>query len=83
MEDHQKDGDPARKSNIKFRRCQIKTGSFCPSKIICYLNKVTSKVRVEYISAHSHPVDIANTVVQPIPTSTRYEIIQNYQLTFP
>ena len=43
---HRKDGDPARKSNRKFRRGQIKTGSFCPSRIICNLNKVTNKVRV-------------------------------------
>ena len=48
---HRKNGDPARKSNRKFRRGQIKTGSFCPSKMICHLNKVTNKVCVEDISA--------------------------------
>ena len=80
---HRKDGDPARKSNRKFRRGQIKTGSFCPSRIICHLNKVTNKVRVEYISAHSHPVNLANTVFQPIPTSTRQEIKAKLSIGIP
>ena len=71
---HQKGGNPAWKSNRKFRTCQIKMRSFCLPRIICHLNKVTNKVRVEHISAHSHPVNLTNTVFQPIPTSTQQEI---------
>ena len=39
-----------------------------------HVNKATNAVRVEYITAHSHPVNLANTVYQPIPSITRQEI---------
>ena len=40
----------------------------------CHINKATNGVCVEYISAHSHPVSLANTVYQPIPSTIRQEI---------
>ena len=48
--------------------------SFCPSRMIGHLNKVTNKVSVEHVSAHSHPVNLVNIAFQPIPTLTRQEI---------
>ena len=37
-------------------------------------------MRVEYISAHSHAINLENTVFQPILTLTQQEAKVNYQL---
>ena len=71
---HRKEAEPARKTSRKFRRGQVKSNRFCPSRMTCHINKATNAVCVEYISAHSHPVNSANTVYQPIPSTTRQEI---------
>ena len=59
---HRKAAEPARKTSRKFRRGQVKSDRFCPSRMTCHINKAANPVRVEYISAHSHPVNLANTV---------------------
>ena len=71
---HRKEAEPARKTSRKFRRGQVKSNRFCPSRMTCHINKATNAVCVEYISAHSHPVNSANTVYQPIPSTTQQEI---------
>ena len=71
---HRKAAEPARKTSRKFRRGHIKSDRFCPSRMTCHINKATNAVRVEHISAHSHPVNLANTVCQSIPLATRQEI---------
>ena len=46
------------KTGILYRKVrkyfgdQVKTGSSSSSRMICHLNKVTNKVRVEYISEY-------------------------------
>ena len=71
---HRKKAEPARKTGRKFRRGQVKSNRFCPSTMTCHINKATNAVCVEYISAHSHPVNLANTVCQPISSTIRQEI---------
>ena len=71
---HRKVAEPARKTSRKFKRGQVKSNRFCPSRMTCHINKATNEVRVEYISAHSHPVNLVDTVYQPIPSTTQQEI---------
>ena len=71
---HRKKEELPRKTSKKYRRGQVKTGSFCPSRMTCHIDKITNEVQVEYISSHSHPVSLANTVFQPIPPTTKQEI---------
>ena len=71
---HRKEAEPARKTSRKFRRGQVKSNRFCPSRMTCHINKATDAVCVEYISAHSQPVNLANTVYQPISSTIRQEI---------
>ena len=48
---YKKAAELERKASRKFRRSQVKSKSFCPSKMTCHINKATNAVRVEYISA--------------------------------
>ena len=80
---HRKKAEPARKTGQKFRRGQVKSNRFCPSTMTCHINKATNAVCVEYISAHSHSVNIANTVYQPIPSKTRQEIKAKFSIKIP
>ena len=68
---------------LLFRRGQVKSDRFCPSRMNCHINKATNAVRVEYISAHSHPVNLANTAYQPIPSTTRQEIKEKLSVGVP
>ena len=71
---HRKAAEPTRKISRKFRKDQVKCYRFCPFRMTCHINKATNAVRVEYASAHNHPVSYANTIYQPIPSTTRQKI---------
>ena len=71
---HRKAAEPMRETSRKFRRVQAKSNPFIPSRMTCHINKATNAVRVEYISTHSHLVNLANTEYHPIPSTTWQEI---------
>ena len=71
---HRKAAERTRKTSREFRRGQLKSNRFCRSRITCHINKATNTVRVKYILADSHPVNLANPVYQPIPSTTCEEI---------
>ncbi|XP_057312270.1 uncharacterized protein LOC130653772 [Hydractinia symbiolongicarpus] len=80
---HRKEGEPARKTEKKFKRGQIKTGRFCPARLTCHMDKVNKEIRVEYITSHSHAVNLENTVFQPIPSTIRQEINAKLSIGIP
>ncbi|XP_057301394.1 uncharacterized protein LOC130635887 [Hydractinia symbiolongicarpus] len=80
---HRKEGEPARKTEKKFKPGQIKTGRFCPARLTCHMDKVNKEIRVEYITSHSHAVNLENTVFQPIPSTIRQEIKAKLSIGIP
>ncbi|XP_057306747.1 uncharacterized protein LOC130644962 [Hydractinia symbiolongicarpus] len=80
---HREESEPARKTEKKIKRGQIKTGRFCPVRLTCHMDKVNKEIRVEYITSHSHAVNLENTVFQPIPSTIRREIKAKLSIGIP
>lgn len=80
---HRKYGEPARKTNRKFRRGSIKTGKFCPARITVTENIETGNIIVHYNRTHIHPISIENTKFQPMPKTLRDDVKAKISLGVP
>ncbi|XP_065642691.1 uncharacterized protein LOC136074313 [Hydra vulgaris] len=63
---HRSVSEPARKTNKRYYRGSVKSGAFCPVRMIVTVNK-NGVTNVQYIKTHNHSVNITNTMYQPIP----------------
>ena len=66
---HRAKGEPARKTNVKYKHGSIKIGKFCPARMIVRIEP--GKTSVVYIKSHNHPINIYSTQFQPIPKSVK------------
>ena len=69
---HRAKGEPARKTNVKYKHGSIKTGKFCPACMTARIEP--GKTSVVYIKSHNHPINIYNTQFQPIPKSVKTSV---------
>ena len=58
----------------KYKKGLVKTGAFCPARMIAKVALDNGQTEITYIKSHNHPVNISNTVFQPIPNSLRAAI---------
>ena len=80
---HNKKGEPERKTDKKYKHGQIKTGLFCPARIIAKFDKSDNTVNVSYTRIHSHLIKPSDTIYQPLPKSLRSEIKTKLSLGVP
>ncbi|XP_065677453.1 uncharacterized protein LOC136092817 [Hydra vulgaris] len=63
---HRSVNEPARKTNKRYYRGSVKSGAFCPARMIVKVN-INVVTNVQYIKTHNHSIGITNTMYQPIP----------------
>ena len=80
---HRKKGDSARKTQKRYSHGQVKTGSFCPARMTAKMNLRDMSVEVQYVKSHNHPIDVSNTVHQPIPDSIHSSIKRKLSIGMP
>ena len=71
---HRSKSEPGRTTKRKNKKGQVKTGSFCPAKMTLKISEPSGKVQLEYTKSHNHPINITNTVFQPVPKSLQTQI---------
>ncbi|CAL4140805.1 unnamed protein product, partial [Meganyctiphanes norvegica] len=76
---HRRKGVIPRKSERRNKKGTIKRDMFCPSKLICKVNK-TGEFSVTYIQTHSHILQFKDTVHHPIPSKIIQRIKQKLHL---
>ena len=79
---HKAVNEPATKTNIRYKRGKIKTGSFCPARMSVSTFD-DGKVEMLYIKSHNHPVTISDTKYHPIPRSVKANITAKVAIGVP
>ena len=63
---HRSKGNEQRKTVRRNKKGVVKTGMFCPSRMICKVDQ-KGAINVNYIQTHSHPIEFKDTLHHPIP----------------
>ena len=64
---HRRNDQEERITLKKYKKGLVKTGAFCPARMIAKVALDNDQTEITYIKSHNHPVNISNTVFQPIP----------------
>ena len=80
---HRAQDDPARKTDRKNSKGQVKTGTICPARMSVHTDTETGKIGVKYMRTHSHEPTFKDTEHHPIPKSIRTEIESKIALGIP
>jgi hypothetical protein len=80
---HRTHDQPARKTDRKNTKGQIKTGTTCPARMSVHTNSGSGMIDVTYVRTHSHEPSFKDTEHHPIPKSIRTEIESKIVLGIP
>ncbi|XP_063595250.1 uncharacterized protein LOC134772142 [Penaeus indicus] len=80
---HRAHDQPARKTDRKNAKGQIKTGTTCPSRMSVRTSTATGMIEVTYMRTHSHEPTFKDTAHHPIPASIRTDIENKIALGIP
>nr|XP_047136129.1 uncharacterized protein LOC124813297 [Hydra vulgaris] len=79
---HRSVSEPARKTNKRYYRGSVKSGAFCPARMIVKVN-INGVTNVQYIKTHNHSIGITNTMYQPIPGNIKKNISAKLSIGVP